>query len=577
MTMPDSNSTPARAVAYARSSTDKQEASCPDQLDWAAKKAAALGLDIVSTFADPGVPGDRLDRPGLEALFADLDRRQRARRPVPVLLLFDQDRLSRGTSWAAGALWEKLTRLGVERVVTATRDLDLYDDTTRAISSLEQDLAKRGYVKALSKAISRAMPGLAAKGYWTGGSAPYAYRIAGPKGSRTLVPGPAEEVEALRELFRLAAQGQLTTWALARLANERGWPVPAASALRQKGRKPVWTGYTVGWILRQPVYLGIIRYGRRRKGKYHQATADGPVEKRGPSQPTAPAQVKEGCHEALIDRATFDRVQAVIRSRRLGNHVGRRRPHDFAFSGLLECVCCGAVMQGRHKGKFHGYVCSTWLNRRGCSRNGIAEGLLLDGVVDLLRRELSKPATLGRLRRELEDRQSGCRDVLREGLEKGRRHVADLECRVEAGEARLLEVSRDLLPKAENQLRRLVAELETARGDLAALEGQLAAQPPEEDVEALLAQLADLPELLRNADADECAQIVRVTVAGIRLRFDVHVSPAGRKMSQWVGGSVTLRGNRPAYEIPVPTSADCRAACPRRRRWHRRSGGCRSG
>jgi DNA invertase Pin-like site-specific DNA recombinase len=592
------------AEAYARSSTDKQETSCPEQLAWAARKAKDAGLNLVKSFADHGVPGDRLDRPGLEKLFADLERRQRAGRPVPVLLVFDQDRLSRGTSWAAGAIMERLTRLGVERLVTASRELDLFDDTVRAVFGLEQDLGKRAYVKSLSRNISRAMPRLAEKGCWNGGSPPHGYRVAGAKYDRHLVPGPAEEVEVVRELFRLAAQGTLTPWALARLANERGFAVPAASVLRQeikrrKAEKPLrerletatgaarerleadlaalheklaprWTGYTVGWILRQPVYLGIIRYGRRRKGKYHEATADGPVEKRGLSQPAAPPQVREGCHDALVDRPTFDRVQAVLASRRLDRHAGRRRPHDFAFSGLLTCACCEGVMQGRHKGKFHGYVCSTWRNRRGCSRNGIGESDLLDIVCALLDRELSKPATLARLRKELESLQSGCGAVLRATLEKGRQHVAELEQKVEAGESRLLEVSRDMLPKAENQLRRLLAELEAARAELADVEAQVAAQPPQEDIDAAMARLADLPRLLAEADPEARSGVVQVVVKQISLRFDVHTGPSGRKMSTWTGGSLVLRGNRPSYKITVLTGDDCRAGCPRRRQWRRK-------
>src|SRR5262249_26357310 len=154
---------------------------------------------------------------GLEALFDDLARFQKARRPVGVLLVFDQDRLSRATSWATGAIMQRLTDFGVERLITATEEVDLYDDGSRAIFGLKQDLTKRGYAKALSKSVSRGMARLAAAGYWTGGHPPYGYRIAGEKRHRRLVPGPAEEVEAVRELFRVAAEGVLATGALAEL------------------------------------------------------------------------------------------------------------------------------------------------------------------------------------------------------------------------------------------------------------------------------------------------------------------------------------------------------------------------
>jgi DNA invertase Pin-like site-specific DNA recombinase len=566
-----------RAAAYARSSDDKQEASCPQQHEWAVRKAAALGAELATYHEDDGIPGDRLDRPGLEALFADLQRHQKARQPVPVLLVFDQDRLSRATSWATGAIMERLMRLGVERLITATEEVDLYDDGDRAIYGLKQDLTKRGYAKALSKNIARAMPQYAAAGCWTGGMAPHGYRIAGEARHRRLVPGPQEEVAVVRELFRLAAEGALSALALARLANERGWPVPAASARQQlaegPGCVPAWTDGAVLSILRNPAYVGAIRYGRRRKGKYHQATADGPVEKRGPGQEKAPALLKEGCHEPLIDRATFDRVQAVLCSRRVKSPVrdadpgtvrqrerrrnrkrkGTRHPEQFLFRGKLACACCGQPMQGCNEDEFHGYVCGSWRNDRACSRNGVHEADLLDRVANLLAGELDNPATLNRLRRRLEAKRTGQGETLRLAVGKGREHVGELQKQVEAGGRRLLSVSADLLPVAEKEYRRLKAELDTAQAELAEVERQAAATRAEEvNVEELLKRLSALPKLLKNADPENRARVVRLAVANIRMRFEVNVGPKGRKWSRWTGATVTLTGNGPSYEIDVP-------------------------
>jgi DNA invertase Pin-like site-specific DNA recombinase len=554
-----------RAIAYARSSDDKQEASCEQQRDWAARKATTLNLQLVGCHEDDGVPGDQLDRPGLEALCGELARYQKARRPVPILLLFDQDRLSRATSWATGAIMERLMSLGVERLITATEEVDLYDDGSRAIFGLKQDLSKRAYAKALSKNISRGMARLAAAGYWTGGTAPHGYRIAGEPRRRHLIPGPAEEVAVVQELFRIAAEGVLGTWGLARLANARGWPVPAASAFRQQGKEqPEWTAYTIGWILRQPVYLGVIRYGCRRKGKYHQAAEHEPIERRGPHQAKAPPLYRENCHKALIDRATWERVQAVVASRRIERHIGRKRPDDFAFSGKLVCDCCGGIMQGRHKDAFHGYVCSTWRNNRGCSRNSVSQAVLLDKVATLLVKELSTKATLKRLRAQLEAKQSGQGDMLEKAVQKGRQHVGELEQQLEGGGKRLLAISLDMVPKVEKELRQLERELETARTDLAEVERQAGQRQAQQyDIDALLSQLADLPKLLQEADTAQRTRVIQLAVDNIHLRFDVKVGPSGRKQSRWTGMKVQLRGDSRKLEMPVPTGKAYPAGCPR--------------
>jgi DNA invertase Pin-like site-specific DNA recombinase len=558
-----------RAAAYCRSSDDKQEASVGQQLQWARQKAEVSHLDLAVIRYDEFITGDVIDRPGLEALFADLAREQKARRPVPVLLLFDQDRLSRATSWATGAIMERLTALGVERLVTASRTIDLYSDTDRGLFSIEQDFGKRAYSKSLSRNVSRAMASLAAAGCWTGGSPPYGYAITGEKNRRHLVPGLTAEVEAYQALAAEAARGVLSTTGLARLAGERGWPVPPASALRQKGRTPGWTAYTVGRLLRQRVYLGEIHYGRRRKGKYHQAAEGGPVERRGSSQKAEPVIVRTGCHEPLIDVPTFDRIQALLDSRRVERHLGRCHPQDFAFSGRLVCGCCGGVMQGRkvrtQRGRraFHGYVCGTWHQsepgHRRCSRNSISESRLMDTVASLLARELDSPATLSRLRKRLEARRTACGEVQRAALEKGRRRVADLEARVARGNRRLLSVADDLLPGAENELRRLQGELATVRVDLAGLEKQAAARLAEgQDTEELLSRLSQLPALLRVADGEQRVRVVQAAALKITLRFAVRKTASGRLRSKWEGGTLILRGGGPARELSVPPGSACR-------------------
>jgi DNA invertase Pin-like site-specific DNA recombinase len=553
-----------RAIGYGRSSDDKQEASCGQQREWAERKAAALKLGLTAWHQDEGVPGDVLDRPGLESLFADLGRHQKARRPVPVLLVFDQDRLSRATSWATGGLMETLVRHGVERIVTATEEVDLFDDGDRAIYGIKQDLNKRGYAKQLSKNVSRGMAALAADGWWTGGHPPYGYAIDGARRQRLLVFGPPGEVEAVRELFRLAALGTYTLPELAQLANQKGWPLPAASARRQRRRSDArWTAYTVGHILHQHVYVGLIRYGKKRKGKYHHATGDGPVERRGPSQAKAPPLVAKGRHEPLVDQATFDRVQAVLAARRVGDRRGHPRPGVYAFTGRLVCDRCGKVMQGRTQDGFHGYVCSTWRQGEGCDRNSVKESVLLDQVAELLVRELSTRATLRELRRRLETQRSGRGETLKLAVEKGRKHVADLAAQVEDGGGRLLTISADLVPLAEKKLRQQVRELELARADLGEMEKQAAAaQAEDHNVDELLDRLAALPAILKNADADKRNRVVQLAVASIRLRFDAHDTPSGRRMTKWTGATVRLRGQGPSYEMTVHGGEARRARGP---------------
>jgi hypothetical protein len=113
---------------------------------------------------------------------------------------------------------------------------------------------------------------------------PYGYRLAGQPGHERLIPGPAAEVATVRELFRLAALGT----GRARLASHaRGldWPAPQPPGGWEARNGGWWSAYTVRQILLQPAYAGL----------------------RGPGGWPC---------EPLVDRETFNRVQALLAGRR---------------------------------------------------------------------------------------------------------------------------------------------------------------------------------------------------------------------------------------------------------------------
>jgi hypothetical protein len=58
-----------RGVAYYRRSTTKQEASIPEQRDWARKVCRSEHIELVREFSDDGIPGSDIDqRPDLQEM-----------------------------------------------------------------------------------------------------------------------------------------------------------------------------------------------------------------------------------------------------------------------------------------------------------------------------------------------------------------------------------------------------------------------------------------------------------------------------------------------------------------------------
>src|SRR5688572_7236089 len=102
-----SNSVP--AVAYYRASTSKQEASVPEQKEWAGRAAKAAGVRIVAGFEDDGVTGSEVERRhGPQKLLAWVRERFEAGRGVEALVAWDLDRLSRASSVRTAAVVAQL-------------------------------------------------------------------------------------------------------------------------------------------------------------------------------------------------------------------------------------------------------------------------------------------------------------------------------------------------------------------------------------------------------------------------------------------------------------------------------------
>jgi len=90
----------------------------------------------------------------------------------------------------------------------------------------------------------------------------------------------------------------------------------------------------------------------------------------------ASGQTFEGNHEALVSKARFDRVQAILHGR-----VGARvQIHDFLFRRFLRCAHCGNCLigelkKGRVYYRCHTRTCPTTNIREDVASEAIAEGL----------------------------------------------------------------------------------------------------------------------------------------------------------------------------------------------------------
>lgn len=262
-----------KAAQYLRRSTGLQSFSLEHQADAIAAYAHQRGYEIVATFSDGDRSGLTLEgRPALQALLAAALDPQRA---FSTILVYDVSRWGRFQDLDQGAHYEFLCRQAGVKVAYCAEpfendgapDADLIKQVKRAIAA--------EYSRALSARVAAAKQQIAAKGLIASGAAPFGYRrqVIDPRGRpvavlaagerkiaqgyRTrLVPGPPDEVAAVRQVFRLYVLTGLSRPAIAAHLTAEGVVAPSPGP---------WTADQVRRTLRRETYAGVHLYGRSRQ------------------------------------------------------------------------------------------------------------------------------------------------------------------------------------------------------------------------------------------------------------------------------------------------------------------------
>jgi DNA invertase Pin-like site-specific DNA recombinase len=537
----------ADAVVLYRISDDKQD-SIPTQRAWSERVAQRDALGVVGEFEEEGVSGASVKRPGLEDLAAFVRQRFFAREPVRYLLVIDLDRLGRRDSFSTSAWLESLRTHGLRYIVTTAQRFDLHSALDRTLINLSSDFTREPELRAKSNHVLNGMAERARKGLWMGGAPPFGYRI-GDDGH--LTPGPDEEVEMLRWIFRTYASGRLTGQGVARALNERGVKAP-----RAKGGR--WCRRSILNLLRNRAYLGCTAWGGQQVGRYHRLDK-GLVVPREDKADREQQQLLRGlkhlpvrladddadlifcpnAHPALVDPETFQACEA----QRAKNKDDYSAPREYKvdeqgkrdkrgkagrkgdvwpLAGQMKCGHCGEPIWVMPYAPSKGGS-ATARARLACSRRR-ADGPgacpcsgqvryadALSRVVNLVRRKLGAPGAAAEMAREVERQLAERREGARRDRRPLERRVADLDGQIADATRALMKFPDDLKAGAFEVLRGLKAERDGAARelrDLDAAEREAAAIDPD-DFRATLEAAAGLSATW---ETREEAELLRATL-----------------------------------------------------------------
>lgn len=438
-------------------------------------------------YVDAGKSAKDQNRPQLQRLKRDI-----AAGKIDLVICFKLDRITRSLKDFVD-LWALFAEHEVN-VISLREKFDTSMPTGEAMVQLIMVFAQLER-KMTAERTFLIMRDRADRGLWNGG------HILGYR-SRKDDPGRLEIDEEgaaiVRRIFdtfeELGSAGAVT-----RRLNDLGirYPIYRTRSDKQRGGNRFTKQKVIG-ILRNAVYIGQIRWGE---------------------------SVREDCHEPIIARQQFDRVQLQI-GKMLVRCMNLKKPKGrvYLLSGLLRCQC-GAHMVGASahgsRGKNFYYVCTRQQHEGGkysCQSSRIPAEALEDAIIGRIQAIGRMVEARDRIVQEALSCLGGEADRLREQEELTRRRASQ----VKADIGRLVEVLKSLgsrgLSSVQAELERLEDEEEQLKQSLAGIATRSA--PVErigDEARAFLETWQDVGELLEAATPQEQMQILQHYIEVVEL------------------------------------------------------------
>ena len=264
------------------------------------------------------------------------------------VLVMEVERLARGNTIDQGIIAQTF-QCSNTRIVTPLKIYNPNDEFDAEYFEFGLFMSRREY-KTINRRLQRGRLASVKEGKYVSNKAPYGYKrikLEHEKGW-TLEPIP-EEADIIRLIFLLYTTGemqlngtckQLGTSLIARRLN-------AIQAPTKKGG--AWAPATIHDILRNPVYIGKIRWNWRRSV---QKMADGKIIRKRPRTSDEECIIVQGRHPPIVTEETFHAAQVQMKT---ASPPSVRENHTLKnpLAGLVVCGKCGRRMVRRPHGAHH--------------------------------------------------------------------------------------------------------------------------------------------------------------------------------------------------------------------------------
>lgn len=258
------------------------------------------------------------------------------------VLVMEVERLARGDTIDQGIVAQTF-KLSGTKIITPIKTYDPNNEYDEEYFEFGLFMSRREY-KTINRRLQRGRIASVKEGKYVGNKPPYGYvrkKLEHDKGY-TLEPDP-DQAPVVKMIFDLYAHGERQAGGIiedmgiskiVRKLNDLAIPTVQGDA---------WVSATLQNMLRNPVYIGKIRWSARPLKK---KMVDGQLIKERPRAKENDWIMSDGLHEALIDNKTWEEAQ-----RRLLENPGRPCPKQYqtqnSLAGLVVCGKCGRKMVRR--------------------------------------------------------------------------------------------------------------------------------------------------------------------------------------------------------------------------------------
>ena len=334
-------------VLYTRVSTEMQVDgySLEAQENRLRKEAEHRGFEVLKVYPDEGKSGKNIKgRPKFQEMKRDISNPNKE--TPDYVFVFKLSRFGRNAADTLDSL-QFLEDYGVnllcveDGIDSAGAAGKLMISVIAAVAEIERE-----------NIIAQTMAGRwqkASEGKWNGGFAPYGYKL--ENGELKIAE---DEADLIREIFKLFNEGINGINTVARRLNELGYK----KKVRNNANTDRIGASFVKTVLDNPIYAGILPYGRRRTEKIPGTRNEFHVVEHDDYE------TYEGIHEPIITREMW---QKTLKKRKETGYAHDKKyslEHSHILSGIVKCPVCNASMYGnvnrKKKKDGSGYYKDIW-------------------------------------------------------------------------------------------------------------------------------------------------------------------------------------------------------------------------